>query len=130
MGAYDADIAVAQELINEFGQPCFWRKPASEQGGTPGYPGAGETPEPIPCSIAFFSGRDLGRGSAEFIAALLGTEVPLGEEIGLLAGGIEFTPELTDTVSRGTVDAAPVAIKKIDRLAPNGTPILYYMTVS
>lgn len=127
MGVFDADIQAAQELIELYGASCQWQKPAPIDGGVPGYPEPGDAPDPIDCKIAFFTGRDLGRGSEEFLAMLAGTEVPAGQEIGLLAGGLSFTPELTDWIIR---DGATLAIKKIDRLAPNGTPILYYVTVS
>lgn len=127
-GAFDDDIRTAQELIALYGADCLWNKPAPVDDETqPGYPTEGDTPDPIPCKIAFFSSRDLGRGSAEFLAMLQGTEVPVGQEIGLLAGGISFTPQNTDWITRDGVD---LAIKSIDRLAPNGTPILYYVTVS
>lgn len=127
-GVYDRSIATAQRLIAKWGEDCKWQKPAPKTGGVPGYPEFGETPEPVPCKIAFFSSRDLGRGSAEFLALLQGTEVPAGKEIGLLAGGIGFTPELTDTITRA--DSSVISIEKIDRLAPAGIPVLYYVTIA
>lgn len=126
-GVFDADIQTAQELIALYGADCLWQKPAPMVETTPGYPEAGETPDPIPCKIAFFSSRDLGRGTEEFLAMLAGMDVPANQEIGLLAGGVSFTPEATDWIVRSGTN---LAIKKIDRLAPNGTPILYYVTVA
>jgi hypothetical protein len=131
-GVFDDDIATAQELIAEFGQDCWWQ-PATPKGtgGVPGYPTSGATPAAIPCKIAFFSGRDLDRGTFEFLQQMaLSMEVPDNGEIGLLAGGISFEPKMTDTVRRGASTAAECSIEKIDRLAPNGTPILYYITVA
>lgn len=131
-GVFDDDIATAKELIDEFGQQCYWQKAAPKgTGGTPGYPVDEEAPEPIPCKIAFFSGRDINRGTFEFLQQMgLSLEVPDSGEVGLLAGGITFEPKMTDTLRRGAVDAQEVSIDKIDRLAPNGTPILYYVQVS
>lgn len=126
-GVFDDDIATARELIDLYGAACLWQKPAPLVEDEPGYPTEGVLPDPVPCKLAFFTGRDLGRGSEEFLAMLAGMEVPANQEIGLLAGGLSFTPELTDTLTRGGVE---LAIKKIDRLAPNGTPILYYVTVA
>lgn len=126
-GVFDDDIATARELIDLYGAECGWQKPAPTTEDTPGYPTEGELPDPVPCKIAFFTGRDLGRGSEEFLMMLAGMDVPVNQEIGLLAGGLSFTPEMTDTIIR---DGAELAIKKIDRLAPNGTPILYYVTVA
>ena len=129
-GIYDDDIATAQELIAEFGQDCWWQKPAPVTGGTSAYPEVGELPDPIPVKIAFFSGRDLNRGVFEFLAMMPGIEIPDNGEIGLLAGGLSFEPENTDTVRRGAIDATESSVDKLDRLAPNGTPILYYVQVA
>ena len=128
-GVYDEDIATAQELIAEFGQDCFWQKPAPIiDNSVPGYPVAGDLPALIPVKIAFFSGRDLNRGIYEFISLMPGMEVPDNGEIGLLAGGLSFEPELTDTFIRGTdLNAAHSSVDRLDRLAPNGTPVLYYV---
>jgi hypothetical protein len=132
VSVYDEDIETARELIEEFGQECFWQKPTpAGEGGTPGYPAeGGEPPDPIRCKIAFFPPRELGRGTMEFLEALRGTEVPAGREIGLMEGGVPFTPENVDMIRRGSATADPVAIERIDRLAPNGDPVLYYVTVS
>lgn len=129
-GVFDDDIATAQELIAEFGQQCYWQKPAPVTGGTAAYPEVGDVPDPIPVKIAFFSGRDLNRGVYEFLSLIPGMEVPDSGEVGLLAGGLSFEPLATDMLRRGAADAPEVAIEKIDRLAPNGTPILYYLTVT
>ena len=130
-GIYDDDIATAQELIAEFGQDCWWQKPAPVlDNSVPGYPTVGALPAPIPCKIAFFSGRDLNRGAFEFLSMMPGIEIPDNGEIGLLAGDLSFTPENPDTIRRGAVDAVQDSVDKIDRLAPNGIPILYYVQVS
>jgi hypothetical protein len=131
-GVFDDDIATAQELIAEFGQDCLWQKPAPvDDDSVPGYPTVGDLPPLIPVKIAFFSGRDLNRGTYEFLALMPGMEVPDNGEVGLLAGGLSFEPELTDTFIRGTdPDGAHTSVDKLDRLAPNGTPILYYVQVA
>ena len=126
-GAFDADIQAAQELIALYGEACKWQKPAPIVEDEPGYPTTGAKPEPVNCRIAFFAPRDLGRGTEEFLALLRGTEVPVNKEVGLLAGGISFSPELPDTLIRASGEE--IAIERIDRLAPNGTPVLYYVTV-
>lgn len=130
-GVFDQDILAAQQLIALYGQPCLWFKPDAADESVPGYPSPGEPSEGTPCHIAFFSPRDLGRGMGEFLGMMAGTEVPTNREIGLLAGGVTFTPEDADTIVRGeSSDGARIAIERIDRLAPNGTPVLYYVTVS
>lgn len=65
------------------------------------------------------------------MAAMAGMEVSASNEIGLLAGGLSFVPDDADTIVRDPDGAAErMAITKIDRLAPNGTPILYYVSVA
>jgi hypothetical protein len=131
MADYSDDIETAQELIEEFGQQCFWQKQAPViDDSVPGYPVVGELPEPIPVMIAFFSGRDLSRGAFGFMDMMPNMEVADNAEVGLMAGGLSFTPENTDTVRRGAADAPECSIQPIDRLAPDGTPILYYVTIA
>lgn len=129
MGVYDEEIQDAKELIEEFGQLCYWQKPAPVTGGTPGYPIVGDKPLPIECRIAFFAPRDLGRGTEEFLQAITGTEVPSGTQIGLMAGGQTFTPEATDTILRGSKAGPVVVIERLDTLSPNGEDILYFIRV-
>lgn len=130
MGVYDADIQAAKELIAEFGADCLWQKAAPYVEDVPGYPTQGAVPDPIPCKIVFFSPRDVGRGGEMFMALLAGTEIPTSSEIGLMAGGISFTPDDSDTIIRDPDgENLSMTIKEIDRLAPNGTPVLYYVSV-
>lgn len=130
-GVYDDDIATAKELIEEFGQTCYWQKPQPVTvGGSPGYPVAGDVPQPEECKIAFFRPKDLDSGVAQFMDVIPNTEVPDNTEIGLMAGDVSFVPEGTDRIRRGAIDAPAISIIKIDRLAPNGTPVLYYITVA
>lgn len=130
MGIYDDDIQTAKELIDEFGQDCWWQKPAPKNGGVPGYPVAGELPQPVPCKIAFFRPKDLDSGVMQFADMIQGTEVTDNTEIGLMYGGVPFTPQNPDTIRRGAVDAPETSIIKIDRIAPDGTPVLYFITVA
>ena len=126
-GVFDDDIQTAKELIDLYGMDCLWQKAAPEVESEPGYPSTGATPDPLPVRMAFFTARDLNRGSEAFMAMMAGMEVSMSSEIGLLAGGLSFTPDDSDTIVR---DGVGSAIKSIDRLAPNGTPILYYVTVA
>lgn len=130
-GVFDEDIQAAQELIAIYGADCLWQKPAPVVEDEPGYPTQGAVPDPIPCKIVFFSPRDVGRGSEVFMALLAGTEVPTSGEIGIMAGGLSFTPDDSDTIVRNPdTENLSLSIKQIDRLAPNGTPVLYYVSVA
>lgn len=130
MSVYDEDIATAKELIQEFGQDCFWQKPALPVADVPGYSVDGVLPDPIHCRMAFFSARDLDRGVEPFLSLMTNTEVPASGIIGLLAGGIEFDPKLTDTLRRGAANAPCLSIEDIDLIGPDGTPILYYVRMA
>lgn len=126
-GVYDGAIATAKKLIDKFGMDCGWQRPAAEVEAEPGYPTTGALPAVIPVRMAFFSPRDLGRGTDEFMAALAGTEVSGSNEIGLLAGGLSFEPDDQDSIIRNGVG---LSIKKIDRLAPAGVPVIYYVSLA
>lgn len=123
-------IQDAKELIYEFGQDCWWQKPPVTVVAVPGYPSAGAPPQPLPCTIAFFSAKDLDRGVMQVFDMMPGTEVGDSTQVGLMAGGLEFEPETTDTIRRGAIDAPEISITKMDVLAPNGTPVLYFVTVA
>lgn len=128
---FDEDVATARELIDLYGVACDWQKPAPLVETVPGYPTVGNLPDPVRVKIVFFSPRDLGRGGEAFMALLAGTEVPTTGEIGLMAGGLSFSPAVSDSLIRDPDSAKePLTITKIDRLAPNGLPILYYVSVA
>lgn len=130
MGVFDDDIATAKELIDEFGRTCYWQKPAPVTGGVPGYPTVGALPALIECKMAFFAPKDLDRGVQQFLDMIPGTEVPDNSQVALLAGGISFTPENADHIYFDTGRASGVSISKIDKLAPNGDAVLYFVTVA
>ena len=123
-------IEDAKDLIYEFGQDCWWQKPGVTVSTSPGYATAGELPQPSPCTIAFFSPKDLDRGVMQVMDVIPGTEVQDSTQVGLMAGGVDFDPQTTDTIRRGAPDAAQISILKMDILAPNGTPVLYFITVA
>lgn len=126
--SYARNIASAQRMIAAKGEACSWKKPVAEAAGAdPWRDVRDEDAEPLdyPVRIAWFSPRDLGRGTGEFLAAIMGTEVPEGVMIGLMAGGQGFEPTVNDRITRA--DSSTVEPMSIDRLAPDGTPILYFV---
>lgn len=125
MGVYDRQIASAKRMIAAKGAECVWRRPQRAEGGDAWNPKPGE-PDDKPVRMVFFSPKDLGRGSGEFLAALRGTEVTTSNEIGLLAGGLDFEPSDADVIIRWDGEKG---IKSIDRLAPNGQAILYFVSL-
>lgn len=130
-GVFDEDIQAAAELIAIYGADCLWQKPAPLVEDVPGYPSQGPVPDPVACKIAFFRGKDVGYASEAFMALLAGTEVPTSGEVGLMAGNVPFSPDDSDTIVRspGEANETHLTITGIDRIAPNGTPVLYFVSV-
>ncbi len=129
---YERQIASARRSIAAKGQACIWRKPAALDTDADAWRDVREgEPTDNPCSIAWFAPRDLGRGSETFLSALAGKslDVPEGYQIGLMAA-TDFEPLPSDTIIKGTDDeGAEIAITSIDSLAPDGTPIIYFVKV-
>lgn len=129
---YERAIASALRMIAAKGQACLWRKPAPlADAADPWRDVRDGEPTDAPVSIAWFAPRDLGMGTEGFLQALAGhsIDVPEGHEIGLMSA-VDFEPLTSDTIVKGTdPEGAETAITSIDRLAPDGTPILYFVKV-
>lgn len=125
---YGDFIALAIELIGEAGEDVVWQKPASVvEGSSPWRDERGVgIPTSFPATIAFFSPLDLARGRGQFAMFNSGTDIMSYTEVGLLAGACGFLPEVTDRLLR---NGETVEIVEIDKIAPNGVPILYYVSV-
>ncbi len=129
MGVYDHPIATARRLIEKYGQECVWQKAAADDDSDEPWRDVREgEPTNHDVRIAWFPpGSNLA-----FLAALAGTEVPTNAESGLMAGDVPFEPLASDIVFKGDdpETGQRVEITKIDRLAPNGTPVLYTIWVA
>lgn len=124
MSVYADDIATARELISEFGQKCLWQKRAPVTGGdNPWNPNQGAVPSAYPVDMVFLSPKT----GAKYLQMMNGTEVPVKSQVALVAGGLSFTPELNDTITRNGV---AISVNRVDLLAPNGEDVLYYVEVS
>lgn len=130
--SYAGAIASAKRMIAAKGQACLWRKPAALDETADDWRDIREgEPTDVEVRIAWFSPRDLGRGTEGFLQALAGSSVDVaeGSEIGLMAS-VAFEPLSSDTIVKGTdPEGAETAIQSIDRIAPDGTPILYFVKV-
>lgn len=125
---YARPIATAKRLIAKYGAACTWTKPAeADDAAKPWRDLRTGPPSPYPVDIAFFSAKDLGYGSTMALAMMAGSEVPAHSQMGLMAGGQEFNPELTDTLTFG---ADTLDVTKIDKLAPNGEPVLFFLWIA
>lgn len=119
MGRFDSAIASATRLIEKNGQVVTWRRivDGAADDETPWKPGnADQIDQEV--AIVFLPESRVG---FEFLALITNTEVPRGKLIGLMAPQ-DFIPTLKDIVVR---DGTPMALRYVDVIAPNGTPILY-----
>lgn len=121
VGRYDADIKGAQKQIKADGQLVTWRKPNKSTSNTQPWKSTGiaQNPTDFPVSMVFL--RVTSKSIERFMNA---TDVTIGAPYALMAGGLAFVPEMTDIIIR---DGVQLVVESIDILAPNGTPILYYV---
>jgi hypothetical protein len=122
MANYANDIKQAQAAIKEAGQLVTWRKlprnPDSLQ------PWKEVNPPPAPLDYPVYLLYLSGSLSNAFRHLMQNTDVTEGAFDAIIAGGLTFTPELTDTLI--TPDETLV-ISDIDSLAPDGTVIIWYL---
>lgn len=121
-GIYDRQIAMAQSLIAKYGQTVTWRKSAvlTPDPNKPWemVPGAATDYNPKMVFISKFKEH-------QFLKYIPGTEIPDGLFVGIMPA-VSFVPAINDTIIRGS---ETLTIEKIDEVAPNGTPIVYFVTV-
>lgn len=122
MTIYAQEIKGVQVDIKRAGQSCTWTKiPRTANDTQPWKGGTTPVPQNFPNTYILF----LKGGLSNALQHLMkNTDVTDGAPDAIMAGGLSFTPELTDVVIRGT---ETLLISDIDILAPDGTPILYYL---
>lgn len=116
-------IATAQRLIKKFGQEAQWIIPGAFVPDNPDYPGgsgSSSDPEVIEVWVCVLPEDRVGY---EWVKYIVDTEIPDGNGYLLLAGGINFEPDITHSII--LADGSTVKPSKIDKLAPSGVPILY-----
>lgn len=125
---YSRPAATALRLLARYGQEVEWQKPAPAVAGSdPWRDDRGDVPPTIfRPMMAFFSPLDLSRGRGQFAMFAKGTDIVDYTEVGLLAGACGFVPEVTDVLIRG---GSITDIVEIDKIAPAGTPLLYFVAV-
>ncbi len=126
---YAGFAQLALEMIAAAGQVAQWHKPKPQVAGSNPWRDIRDgAPVEFAPSMVFLSPIDAarGRGRADFAMFGNGTDVVVYSEVGLLAGSCGFVPEITDTLLRNNIVSEIVAI---DKIAPNGTPILYFIAV-
>lgn len=122
MSVFGRQLEAARRMISKYGQPVTLRQVtdgALPDPNTPWLPGDPVTVDHA-VSIAFFPNNTANN---EFLHYVQGTDVPAGTEVGYLAPS-GFDPTLKDVVIRS---GKTLAIKSVDRIAPNGEILLYIL---
>lgn len=122
--AYDRQIASALRQIAAKGQACRWHKPAAVDPASDSWRDVrtGDPEEPYDVSIAWFP-PDLQ--TQRFLANSI-DGIPEGFELGYM-GAVEFEVVNGEQIERATGEF--VTVFNVDRIAPDGTPILYTLWV-
>lgn len=121
MGQFDRAIATAKKLIAKNGQSVKWRVVREGAPVDPSKPWKPSAPISNVEHDVFVCFLPVDKEMREFIRYIRGSEVATGSEMGLM-GAVAFEPSQKDVVIRNGIE---YRIKSIDRLAPNGDPILY-----
>lgn len=123
MGVYDRQIATAKRLIEKKGRKCVWRSidnEAPSDADKPWKPGAVDT-EDYNVSVVFLPDT---RSQVEFLQALTGTDINVGEDYGLMPA-VDFVPTLRAEIYDETGTTLLRTVNSLEPLAPNGDVILY-----
>lgn len=116
-------VATAQRLISKCGEVCQWSvapTPITPDPAKPFIQENGVAGPPTPVSIVFKT------DAASPLFELLQSSKIEGSGLkALLAAKAGLAPKIADTVIRS--DGTKLALKSIDPLAPNGSPVLYFL---
>lgn len=121
-GEYSRAIATAQRLIAKKGLRCTWHSNRQQENAEKPWRPLDNNDTPVVVPMLFLP---TGRVGDEFRSLLQGTEIPQGAEMALM-GAVTFEPALTDTIQRF---GQTLRLKTIDRIAPNGLPVLWVLGV-
>ena len=123
MAIYDRQIATATRLIEKYGQTITWRKVGilTPDATQPWENTNGTTVDYSPKMVFISKWRD-----QILLKYLKGTDIPTGDITGLMATQ-SFIPAINDTIVRGSDN---YVVKDINTVSPNGTAILYVVTLS
>lgn len=123
---YDDDIAMALEMVEEFGQQCQWQQIVTTL-TDPNKPWLGGVDVPVSHQpfICFLPATDSNSGFG--ISKLRSSEDTVAFSTYGLMGAQDFTPAVPDKVLR---DGEPLVVTAIDVLKPNGFPILYILAIA
>lgn len=121
MAMYDRQIATAKRLIKKYGvSTAVTYKTIATDPDKPWQTVETEITETVP--VCFLT---LDAGSMKTLSMAPGTEVPVGAVLAYM-GAVGFKVDLTTTFQ---YDGKVWSMFWVDKLAPNGRPILYTMVL-
>ena len=124
MSVFGRQLEAARRMIAKYGQSVTFRTLTDGALPDPNAPWLPGTPVNVDhaVKIAFFPNSTQNN---EFLHYVQGTDVPAGTEVGYLAPS-GFEPTLKDLIIRS---GKTLAIKSVDRIAPNGEILLYILGI-
>jgi len=124
MGVFDRSVAQVTRQIKKYGELVTWKQVvqgAPTDLDKPWEPGTPIETEHL-VKIVFLP---ILPGNKQWKKYLSETEVIIGNTLGLMAAGeLTFVPDLKDVVIR---DSKQLSINSVNRLAPNGQNILWWI---
>lgn len=121
MAMYDRQISTAKRLIAKYGVPV----PVINKRITPVPNEPWRTEETIETNTVSICFLTLDSGTLKTLSLIPNTEVPKGAVLAYM-GAVPFDVDLTTTVVH---EGKTWAMYYMDKLAPNGRPILYTMVL-
>ena len=124
MGAYDRQIATAKRLIAAKGRACVWSQYENAAAPDPDKPWKPGASVPTPHNVRIVFLPQTGQNSA-FLRALTGTDIPIGDDFGLMGMSVDFVPTAKAEIYAADGVTPLRVVKGFNLLAPDGEPILY-----
>jgi hypothetical protein len=117
---YSEDVALAVELIEEFGMEVKWNQQTVTEDTEKPWKESSGSNRANKVNMCFVANDNAQW--RRLLYYLKGTEIPVGRLCGFMAGGQKFTPGLKDTVTRGK---DILLIENIDVVQPAEVVVLY-----
>jgi hypothetical protein len=122
MGQFDRQIALAQRLIKKYGEPCLWEPTGTPTTADPTKPWISADAAPVtPTPVSILFKRD---NQDVFARLTAGSNIESGGQKAIMAAN-SIVPSMTDSVVRS--DGTKLALQSIDKLAPNGQVIVWFL---
>jgi hypothetical protein len=122
MGQFDRQIALAKRLIKKYGEPCLWAPSGTPTTADPNQPWISTDAAPVAPTPVFIL-KKLDKQDV-FARLTAGSSVESGGQKAIMAAN-GIIPSMIDSVV--TSDGTRLALQSIDKLAPNGQVIVWFL---